>query len=74
MKINFDGAIFGASNISGISVVMRDSNGDVLTSCSKKIPQAYKAEENEALAAFKALSLRLCWDLVVLSLKVILLA
>ena len=56
VKINFDGAIFGASNMSGIGVVIRDSNGDVLTSCSKKIPQAYKAEEIEALAAFKALS------------------
>ena len=56
VKINFDGAIFGASNMSGIGVVIRDSNGDVLASCSQKIRQAYKAEEIEALAAFKALS------------------
>ena len=56
VKINFDGAIFGASNMSGIGVVIRDSNGDVLASCSQKIRQAYKAEKIEALAAFKALS------------------
>ena len=56
VKINFDGAAFGASNISGIGVVIRNSNGDVLASFSQKIPQVYKAEEIEALAAFKALS------------------
>ena len=56
MKINFDGAVFGASNISGIGVGIRDSNGAVLASCSQKIPQAYKAGVIEALAALKALS------------------
>ena len=56
VKINFDGAIFGASNMSNIGVVIRDSNGAILASCSQKIPQAYKAEEIEALAALKALS------------------
>ena len=56
VKINFDGAIFGASNMSDIGVVIRDSNGAVLASCSQKIPQACKAEEIEALAAHKALS------------------
>ncbi|KAL0007691.1 hypothetical protein SO802_009193 [Lithocarpus litseifolius] len=43
--------------MSGIGVVIRDSNGAVLVSCLQKIPQAYKAEEIEALAALKALSL-----------------
>ena len=56
MKINFDGAVFGASNMSNIGVVIRDSNGAILASYSQKIPQAYKAEEIEALAALKALS------------------
>ena len=56
VKINFDGAIFGASNMSNIGVVIRDSNGAVLASCSQKIPQACKAEEIEVLAAHKALS------------------
>ena len=40
MKINFDGVVFGASNMFGIGVVIRDSKGDVLASCSQKIPQA----------------------------------
>ena len=56
VKINSDGAIFGESNMSGIGVVIWDSNGAVLASCSEKIPQAYKAKEIEALAALKALS------------------
>nr|POE76494.1 hypothetical protein CFP56_18945 [Quercus suber] len=56
VKINFDGAGFGASNMPGIDVVIWNSNGDVLASCSQKIPQVYKVEEIETLAAFKALS------------------
>ena len=40
VKINFDGVVFGASNMFGIGVVIRDSKGDVLASCSQKIPQA----------------------------------
>ena len=56
VKISFDGAVFSASNMSGIGVVIWDSNGAVLASCSQKIPQAYKAEVIEALAALKALS------------------
>ena len=56
MKINFDGVVFGASNMSGIGVVIRDSNGAILASCSQKIPQACKAEEIEVLSALKALS------------------
>nr|POE45359.1 hypothetical protein CFP56_54640 [Quercus suber] len=47
---------FGAATLLGIGVVIRDSNGAVLASCSEKIPQAYKAEEIEALATLKALS------------------
>ena len=56
VKINFDGAVFGASNMFGIGMVIRDSNGAVLASCSQKIPQACKAKEIEVLAALKALS------------------
>ena len=51
MKVNFDGAVFGDSNKSGVGVVIRDNNGDVLASFSEKIFQAYKAEETEALVA-----------------------
>ena len=55
VKVNFDGAIFGELNKSGVGVVIRDNNGAVLASCSEKLSQAYKAEETETLAALKAL-------------------
>ena len=51
VKVNFDGAVFGELNKSGVGVVIRDSNGAVLASCSEKIFQAYKAEKTEALVA-----------------------
>ena len=35
--------------------MIRDNNGAVLASCSKKLSQPYKAEETETLAALKAL-------------------
>ena len=56
MKVNFDGAIFGDSNKSGVGVVIRDNTGAILVSCSEMIFQAYKVEEIEALAAWKALT------------------
>ena len=52
----FDGAVFKVTNMSGVGVVIRDNNGSILASCSEKIPQAYKLDEIEALAAMKALS------------------
>ena len=55
VKVNFDGAVFGELNKSGVGVVIRDNNGSVLASCSEKMSQAYKAEEIEAFAAWKAL-------------------
>ena len=61
VKINFTGAIFKDSNMSGIGVVIRDNNGAVLASCSKKITQAYKANKIEALAAQKLYHLRTNW-------------
>ena len=54
-KINFDGAVFSKENISGIGVVVRDENGLVLGSCSKRLPQAYSVMETEAMAAATAL-------------------
>ena len=55
MKVNFDGVVFGELNNSCVRVVIRDNNGAVLASCSKKLTRAYKAEETETLAAQKAL-------------------
>ena len=56
MKVNFDGAVFDDANKLGVGVVVRDSYGAVLASCSKKIFQAYKAEVTEALTVGKAFS------------------
>ena len=56
MKVNFDGVVFDDANKSGVGVVIKDSYGVVLASCSEKIFQVYKAEVTEALATLKALS------------------
>ena len=56
VKINFDRAVFSESNQFGVGVVIQDNNGVVLASCSKKIHQAYKPDEVEALAALKAVT------------------
>nr|XP_023875864.1 uncharacterized protein LOC111988307 [Quercus suber] len=55
VKINFDGAVFGNSNSSGVGAVIRNHYGAVMASCAEKLNQAYKAEEIEALAALKVL-------------------
>ena len=55
-KINFDGAVFSGENKLGISIVIRDSSGLVIASCSKKLQQAYNSAEVEALAVAMALS------------------
>ncbi|XP_030959169.1 uncharacterized protein LOC115981127 [Quercus lobata] len=55
IKVNFDGAVFGNLNMSGIGVVIRNNNGVVMASCAEKINQAYKVDEIKALAALKAL-------------------
>ncbi|KAK9989714.1 hypothetical protein SO802_029953 [Lithocarpus litseifolius] len=56
MKINFDGAVFSSENWSGIGVVIRDSAGLVIASCSQCLSHAYRSDEVEAFAAAKALS------------------
>ena len=56
IKINFDGAVCSKANMSCVGVVIRDDKGAILASCLEKIPQVYKADEIEALAARKALS------------------
>ena len=56
IKINFDGAVCSKANMSGVGAVIKDDKGAILASCSEKIPQAYNADEIEALAARKALS------------------
>ena len=56
VKPNFDGANSDVSRLSGVGVLIRDSDGAVLASCAEKIDQVYKAEDTEALAALKALT------------------
>lgn len=53
-KIDFDVAIFSEANKSRIGVVVRNSQGLVLASCSQQLPQAYYPLEIKALAAAKA--------------------
>ena len=50
VKINCDGARFIKENRESIGVVIRDSEGMVLGSLSKQIPQAYSPLEIEAMA------------------------
>ena len=57
MKINFDGAFFSELNQSDVGVVIRDNIGAMLASCSKKLHQAYKPDEVEALVALKVVTL-----------------
>ena len=42
--------------MSGLGVVIRNDNGSVLASCSKKISQAYKSDEIETMATTTTLS------------------
>lgn len=56
MKINFDGAIFSAKNKSGLGIVIRDSAGLVIASCSQLLPQACLTCEVEVLVAVKVLT------------------
>ena len=56
MKINFDGAVFSSVNVSGIGVVIRNNLGQVIASCSQRLPPVYSSNEVEALATAKAVS------------------
>nr|POF08665.1 hypothetical protein CFP56_04785 [Quercus suber] len=47
VKVNFDGRIFSGVNYWGVVVVVRDSDGSVITSLSQLISQAYTSDEIE---------------------------
>ena len=55
-KINFDGAIFQMEKKSSIEVVIRDSRGLVIASCSKVVHQVLGVCDVEAMVATWALS------------------
>ena len=44
----FDGAIFSVENKSGLGIVIHDSAGLVIASCTQLLPQAYLTFEVEA--------------------------
>ena len=56
VKINFNRVVFFGENKSGIKVVIRDSSGSGIASCSKKILYAFSSCEVEALDAATDLS------------------
>ena len=56
MKIYFDGVVFSSDNRFSIGVVIRNSLGLFIASCSQSLPQAYSNDEVGALAAAKAFS------------------
>ena len=58
-KINFDGAIFQDLNMAGISVVIRNSDGQVIGTLSDKINLPASVNDVEALACRKAISFAL---------------
>nr|POF03085.1 hypothetical protein CFP56_43213 [Quercus suber] len=55
VKVNCDGARFTKENSAGVGVVIRNSEGLVLGSLSKLVPQAYSPLEIEATAIATAL-------------------
>ena len=55
VKINFNGEVFSKENKSRIGVVVKNENGLVLGSCTKRLSQAYSAMEIKAMAATIAL-------------------
>jgi len=50
VKINFDGALFGESKCIGLSVVIRNSEGEVMAALSEKIVKPPVAELVEIMA------------------------
>ena len=56
VKINFYGVTCSSANKSGLGVVIRDSMGQVLASCSKVVNQTHSSSEVEAMVAGLVLS------------------
>ena len=56
VKINFDGAVFAKENKSGARVGVRNEEGYMIASCTKKLQAAYNGGEVETISAVVALS------------------
>ena len=55
-KANFDAALFDTSNMTGIRVVIRDCNGNIIGALSQKIALPQSIEQARALAATRAMA------------------
>ena len=53
-KINYDGAISEVDNISGIGVIVRNCNSEVIASLVQQVEQAFQPLQVEAIAACRA--------------------
>lgn len=53
-KVNYDGAVFAEQGKAGISVIIRNSNGDVMASMSQLVQLPTTITQVEAMAARKA--------------------
>ena len=58
-KINFDGAMFGKSNETGIGVIIRDDKGEVKVALSEKIKKPPTMDVLELLVAKRAMTFSL---------------
>ncbi|XP_030945809.1 uncharacterized protein LOC115970295 [Quercus lobata] len=56
LKINFDGALFKDINKAGLGVVIRNENGQVLTSLSEQIQLPFSSNLVEAIAVARAIT------------------
>uniref|UniRef100_A0A2N9IE82 Reverse transcriptase domain-containing protein n=1 Tax=Fagus sylvatica TaxID=28930 RepID=A0A2N9IE82_FAGSY len=50
-KVNYDGAIFRATNEAGLGVIIRNARGEVMGSLSQRVPFPHSVEAVEASAA-----------------------
>ena len=54
-KLNFDAAVFNASNTAGIGVIVRDWRGETITTLSKPILSSHSIANMETLACRRAI-------------------
>lgn len=63
MKLNIDGSFDASQDKGGISMVLRDSTGEVIASACKPLASCISALESELLAYREGLLLALHWSL-----------
>ncbi|KAF5444777.1 hypothetical protein F2P56_033882 [Juglans regia] len=57
MKLNVDGAVFQDQHRAGVGIILRDANGEVLLTASKKEKEVNDPAEVELLAMLRGLQL-----------------